>query len=161
VGKHIQENWQCGKEKIRGTAREITPKHRGGKAVFFAISSAREHAAALGMSDRSARRILHDDLHFHPYKLAVVQEVTERDFSARRAHPMQPLLTFFLWGYLKSLVYTDRPRTLAPLRENIRQAIATIPIAMLERVHRHFGIRVNQCIANGGRHFLDIILKAV
>jgi hypothetical protein len=79
VGKHILENWQCGKEKIRGTARQITPKHRGGKAVFFAISS------ALGTrSDRSVRRILHDDLHFHPYKLAVVQELTERDFAARQ-----------------------------------------------------------------------------
>ena len=31
--------------------------------------SARKHAAALGMSDRSLRRILHDDLHFHSYKL--------------------------------------------------------------------------------------------
>jgi hypothetical protein len=41
-------------------------------------------AAALGMSDRSVRRILHDDLHFHPYKLAVVQEFTERDFAARQ-----------------------------------------------------------------------------
>jgi hypothetical protein len=29
-----------------------------------------------------------------------------------------------LWGYLKSRVYTDRPRTLAQLKENIRQAIA-------------------------------------
>jgi hypothetical protein len=58
-------------------------------------------------------------------------------------------------------VYTDRPRTLAQLKENIRQAIANISIAMLERVHRHFRIRVNQFIANGGRHFLDIILKTV
>jgi hypothetical protein len=41
------------------------------------------------MSDHSVRRILHDDLHFHPYKLAVVQELTERNlaiFSGRRAH---------------------------------------------------------------------------
>ena len=38
--------------------------------------SARKHASALGLSDRSVRRILHDDLHCHPYKMAIVQEST-------------------------------------------------------------------------------------
>lgn len=46
--------------------------------------SARKHASALGLSDRSVRRILHDDLHFHPYKMAIVQELFERDFNSRR-----------------------------------------------------------------------------
>ena len=35
--------------------------------------SVRKHASALGLSDRSVRRIIHDDLHFHPYKMATVQ----------------------------------------------------------------------------------------
>ena len=38
--------------------------------------SARKHASALGISNRSVHRILHQDLHFHPYKMAVVQELT-------------------------------------------------------------------------------------
>ena len=46
--------------------------------------SARKHASALGLSDRSVKRILHDDLHYHPYKLAIVQELSERDFNSRR-----------------------------------------------------------------------------
>ena len=46
--------------------------------------SARKHASALGLSDRSLRRILHEDLHFHPYKMAIVQELYERDFNSRR-----------------------------------------------------------------------------
>ncbi|KAF2898969.1 hypothetical protein ILUMI_07205 [Ignelater luminosus] len=33
--------------------------------------SARKHASALRLSDRSVRRILRDDLHFHPYKMAI------------------------------------------------------------------------------------------
>ena len=33
--------------------------------------SARRHSAALGLSDRSVRRILHKDLNFHPYKIAI------------------------------------------------------------------------------------------
>ena len=45
--------------------------------------SARKHESALGLSDRSVRRILHDDLHYHPYKLAIVQELSERDFNSR------------------------------------------------------------------------------
>lgn len=46
--------------------------------------SARKHAVALGMSDRTVRRILDSELNFHPYKLAVVNELHERDFIARQ-----------------------------------------------------------------------------
>ena len=70
---------------------------------------------------------------------------------------------FFLWGYLKSIVYTDRPRTLLHLKDNIRRAIADIglPVNMLERVEENFKKRVAQCIDNGGRHLVDIIFKTV
>ena len=46
--------------------------------------SARKHASALGLTDRSVSRILHEDLHFHPYKMAIVQELYERDFNSWR-----------------------------------------------------------------------------
>ncbi|GJQ71307.1 hypothetical protein Trydic_g11043 [Trypoxylus dichotomus] len=36
------------------------------------------HAAALALFDKTARRILHGDLHMHPYKMVVTQELTER-----------------------------------------------------------------------------------
>jgi hypothetical protein len=54
---------------------------------------------------------------------------------------------FFLWGYLKSLVYVDRPRTLAHLKNNIRDAIANIPIDMLQRVDTNLKITdfINVC----------------
>ena len=45
--------------------------------------SARKHASALGLSARSVRRILHEELQFHLYKLAMVQELNPRDFIAR------------------------------------------------------------------------------
>ncbi|KAL1488966.1 hypothetical protein ABEB36_014749 [Hypothenemus hampei] len=267
------------------------------------LRSARKHAAALGLSDRSLRRILHEELKFHPYKLAIVQTLNPRDFDAREtaceslldmphdalvffsdeahfhlsgcvnkqnmrywspdnprqlhekplhsqrvtvwcalsrvgiigpwffeeneravsvtsdryvrmiqefflpalnemdvgnvwfqqddatAHTAQGSMAilrqhfptrlislrgdlqwparspdlapcdFFLWGYLKSLVYNDRPRTLPHLKNNIRQAIANIPIDMLERVERNYRIRLTQCIENNGRHLSDIIFK--
>lgn len=265
--------------------------------------SARKHAAAVGLSTRSVRRILHDELKFHPYKLAVVQELIPRDFVAREnaceallampqgalvffsdeAHfhltgtvnkqnmrywsPNNPRLMhqrplhsprvtvwcaisrvgiigpwffeengltvsvnanryvnmlqefflptlnemnvgeiwfqqdgatahtagvsmtvlrqhfpgrlislrgdlrwparspdlapcdYFLWGYLKSIVFNDRPRTLDHLKNNIRQAIANIPIDMLERVEQNFRVRLTQCIDNNGHHLADVIFK--
>lgn len=268
--------------------------------------SARKHASALRLSDRSVRRILHDDLHYHPYKLAIVQELSERDFNSRRnacvaflenvpedaivffsdeAHfhlsgyvnkqnmrywadtnprelhqrPLHsPKVTvwcaissagiigpwffeeneetvtvnseryvnmlddflfprldeldlgdvwfqqdgatahtsrasmdvlrehfpgrlisirgdlewparspdlapcdFFLWGFLKSRVYVNRPRTLEDLKANIRAEIDNIPVDMLERVMTNARNRLIQCIDDGGRHLPDMIFKTV
>ncbi|CAB4064771.1 unnamed protein product [Lepeophtheirus salmonis] len=49
----------------------------------FPQRSARQHASVLGLSDRSVRRILQEDLHSHPYKMAIMQELSERDFTLR------------------------------------------------------------------------------
>ncbi|XP_018338827.1 PREDICTED: uncharacterized protein LOC108746509 isoform X2 [Trachymyrmex septentrionalis] len=80
---------------------------------------------------------------------------TQRAFRAR----LTPC-DFFLWGYLKSIVYNDRPETLAHLKTNIRNAIAEIPVDMLQRVTQNFRNRLNQCIDNGGRHLIDVIFKS-
>ncbi|GFX33683.1 transposable element Tc3 transposase [Trichonephila clavipes] len=43
-------------------------------------------------------------------------------------------LDYFLWGYVKSLVYADKPQTLDHLEDNIRLVIADIRPQMLEKV---------------------------
>ncbi|GFX36712.1 RNA-directed DNA polymerase from mobile element jockey [Trichonephila clavipes] len=43
-------------------------------------------------------------------------------------------LDYFLWGYVKSLVYADNPQTLDHLEDNIRHVIADIRPQMLEKV---------------------------
>ncbi|GFT73501.1 DUF4817 domain-containing protein [Trichonephila clavipes] len=43
-------------------------------------------------------------------------------------------LDYFLWGYVKSLVYADKPQTLDHLEDNIRRIIADIRPQMLEKV---------------------------
>ncbi|GFX93005.1 uncharacterized protein TNCV_139491 [Trichonephila clavipes] len=43
-------------------------------------------------------------------------------------------LDYFLWGYVKSLVYADKPQTLDHLEGNIRRVIADIRPQMLETV---------------------------
>lgn len=68
---------------------------------------------------------------------------------------------FFLWGYLKSIVYNDRPRTLEALKANIQASIQQIPVEMLERVHENFRKRLRQCVECEGRHLGDILFKTV
>ncbi|GFT79112.1 transposable element Tc3 transposase [Trichonephila clavipes] len=43
-------------------------------------------------------------------------------------------LDYFLWGYVKSLVFVDKPQTLDHLEDNIRRVIADIRPQMLEKV---------------------------
>ncbi|GFY11778.1 uncharacterized protein TNCV_1529701 [Trichonephila clavipes] len=42
-------------------------------------------------------------------------------------------LDYFLWGYVKSLVYADKPQTLDHLEDNICRVIADIWPQMLEK----------------------------
>ncbi|GFW90928.1 transposable element Tc3 transposase [Trichonephila clavipes] len=43
-------------------------------------------------------------------------------------------LDYFSWGYVKSMVYADKPQTLDPLEDNIRRVIVDIRPQMLEKV---------------------------
>jgi hypothetical protein len=77
--------------------------------------------------------------------------------------PRCPDLTacgFFLWGYLKSHVYTHKPRTLSDLKEAIGEEVATIDREMLERVYANFQQRLENCIQESGHHLHDIIFHS-
>ncbi|GFX60619.1 DUF4817 domain-containing protein [Trichonephila clavipes] len=45
-------------------------------------------------------------------------------------------LEYFLWGYVKSLVYADKPQTLDHLEDNVRRVIAYIRPQMLEKLSK-------------------------
>ncbi|GFX52699.1 putative DD41D transposase [Trichonephila clavipes] len=51
----------------------------------------------------------------------------------RRSCDLTPL-DYFLWGYVKSWVYADKPQTLDHLEDNIRRVTADIRPQMLEKV---------------------------
>ncbi|GFT27101.1 hypothetical protein TNCV_4676161 [Trichonephila clavipes] len=51
----------------------------------------------------------------------------------KRSCDLTPL-DYFLWGYVKSLVYADKPQMLDHLEDNIRRVIADIRPQMLEKV---------------------------
>ncbi|GFW72838.1 uncharacterized protein TNCV_1266811 [Trichonephila clavipes] len=68
-------------------------------------------------------------------------------------------LDYFLWGYVKSLVYADKPQTLDHLEDNIRHVIADIRPQMLEKVIENWTSRSYYIRASRGRPMPEIIFK--
>lgn len=59
---------------------------------------------------------------------------------------------FFLWGYLKSRVYMNRPKTIDELKSEILKAASNIPHDMLIRVVQNFKKRLNAVQVVQGKH---------
>ncbi|GFU89433.1 hypothetical protein TNCV_4543431, partial [Trichonephila clavipes] len=68
-------------------------------------------------------------------------------------------LDYFLWGYVKSLVYADTPQTLDHLEDNIRRVIADIRPQMLEKVIRKLDVQIDYIRASRGSPMPEIIFK--
>ncbi|GFU76244.1 putative LOC100569746 [Trichonephila clavipes] len=75
-----------------------------------------------------------------------------------RSFDLTPL-DYFLWGYVKSLVYADKPQTLDHLEDNIRRVIADIRPQMLEKVIENWTSRLDYIRASRGSHMPEIIFK--
>ncbi|GFX23902.1 putative transposable element [Trichonephila clavipes] len=75
-----------------------------------------------------------------------------------RACGLTPL-DYFLWGYVKSLVYADKPQTFDHLEEKIRRVIADIRPQMLEKVIENWTSRLDYIRASHGSHMPEIIFK--
>ncbi|GFX47985.1 putative transposable element [Trichonephila clavipes] len=68
-------------------------------------------------------------------------------------------LDYFLWGYVKSLVYADKPQTLDHLEDNICRVIVDIRPQMLEKVMENWTSRLDFIRASRGSPMPEIILK--
>ncbi|GFW48502.1 DUF4817 domain-containing protein [Trichonephila clavipes] len=68
-------------------------------------------------------------------------------------------LDYFLWSYVKSLVYADKPQTLDHLEDNIRRVIADIRPQMLEKVIENWTSRLDYIRASRGSQMPEIIFK--
>ncbi|GFY24580.1 putative DD41D transposase [Trichonephila clavipes] len=68
-------------------------------------------------------------------------------------------LDYFLWGYVKSLVYADKPQTLDHLEDNIRRVIADIRPQMLEKGIENWTSRLDYIRASRGSPIPEIIFK--
>ncbi|GFW60133.1 uncharacterized protein TNCV_1389461 [Trichonephila clavipes] len=65
----------------------------------------------------------------------------------------------FLWGYVKSLVYADKPQTLDHLEDNIRRVIADIRPQMLEKVIENWTSRLDYIRFSRGSPMTEIRFK--
>ncbi|GFX10678.1 putative transposable element [Trichonephila clavipes] len=68
-------------------------------------------------------------------------------------------LDYFLWGYVKPLVYADKSQTLDHLEDNIRRVIADIRPQMLEKVIENWTSRLDYIRGSRGSHMPEIIFK--
>ncbi|GFU06462.1 putative DD41D transposase [Trichonephila clavipes] len=68
-------------------------------------------------------------------------------------------LDYFLLGYVKSLVYADKPQTLDHLEDNIRRVIADIRPQMLEKVIENWMPRLDCIRASRASPMPEIIFK--
>ena len=59
-------------------------------------------------------------------------------------------LEYFLWGYVKDHVYTDKPASIDALKDNIEAFIREIPAEMLELDHLK---------RSRGQHLHELIFK--
>ena len=61
-------------------------------------------------------------------------------------------LDFFLWGYVKDIVYRTKVQDMTDLKQKIFNAIATIDEAMLQRTWQEIEYRLNMIRATNGAH---------
>ena len=68
-------------------------------------------------------------------------------------------LDYFLWGYVKSLTYADKPATIDALEASIVRVIREIRPAVLEKLAQNWTSRVRFVKNSGGAHMPEIIFK--
>ncbi|GFT13246.1 uncharacterized protein TNCV_4077031 [Trichonephila clavipes] len=113
------------------------------------------------MVDFHKRILFSDEAHF--WLNDYVNKQNCRIWS--EANPQSPRfcdltpLDYFLWGYVKSLVYADKPQTLDHLEDNIRRVIANIQPQMLEKVIENWTSRLDYIRASRGTPMPEILFK--
>ena len=93
--QNFRENASALERKYRGRIPTVRTPESVDKVRMTIVKiprrSVRRHSAAIGLTDRSVRRILHKNLNFHPYKIAIVQELNDLDMANRRIYSEQLL----------------------------------------------------------------------
>lgn len=96
---------------------------------------------------------------------AVRQLFPEKNISRNGTIPWPPRspdlspCDFFLWGYLKSVVYKTNPSTVTQLKENIRAEVSRIPQSLCKRVFENMRARLEECVRLDGRHLENVVFK--
>ena len=70
-----------------------------------------------------------------------------------------PPLDYFLWSYVKPLVYADKPATIDALEANIVRVLRDIRPAVLEKVAKNWTSRMRSVKNSRSGHMPEIIFK--
>ncbi|XP_078038620.1 uncharacterized protein LOC144470903 [Augochlora pura] len=105
-------------------------------------------AQELGLSQSSTWRILRLDLGLHLYKIHLTQKLKVNDHRQRH---------FFLWGFLKSQVYTSKPRSTDALKVNIAQTIAQIQPELCGKVIDNWSSPIRATVQSRWGRLNDVI----
>ncbi|CAK1587985.1 unnamed protein product [Parnassius mnemosyne] len=128
-----------------------------------------------GLQEYNSLTWFHQDratCHTSNASMEVVQELFPGKVISRRVYtttttniewpPRSPDLfppDFFLWGFLKNKVYSNKPRTITALKANIRAEMAAISTATCRHVFENLKSRLEECLRRDGEHLDDVIFK--
>ena len=76
--------------------------------------------------------------------------------------PRSPDLTapdFFLWGWLKTKVYQDRPRNLGELKRRVKSALTALPHHTIQASVEALPHRAGACLSLRGGHLEAVLLR--
>jgi len=136
---------------------------------FFDETATKERYLAM-LQDFVWPQMKHRGLYFqqdgaNPHWSLIVRDWLNKKFPDRwigRSGPIKwparsPDLTppdFFLWGYLKDIVYKERPSTCEELRTRIEQACEEIDKDMIKRACQSVPSRLKFCLERKGRQII-------
>ena len=66
-------------------------------------------------------------------------------------------LDYYLWGAVKDKCYSEKPKTIDALKDNIGEAIGVIQLHPIDNVLKNWTDRVGYCMASRGSHLDEII----
>ena len=66
--------------------------------------------------------------------------------------PDMTFMDFFLWGYIKSQVYTTAVTDMEQLKARITQTFHNLPMEMVRRSIHSYDHRLRVCVERGGAH---------
>ena len=70
-------------------------------------------------------------------------------------------LDFFLWGYLKSVVYLNKAKTINVLKDNINCAVSDITPDLCEKMTQNWSSRMQFLKNSRGGHLEDITVRCI
>ena len=77
----------------------------------------------------------------------------QRIYRALRVYLLLLLSNYFLWGYLKSIVYKNEYRTIDDSKRKIKQVCNEhTSTDVCERAVRDYQRRLQKCVERGGKH---------